>query len=151
VSEVEGLNQISRPADIQFEMISKVPLFASLGKKHVQAISGFGKRLSYDPGRKIVKEGEKGIGFYLILDGQVEVRSGDKVLAKLSKGNFFGEMALLDKEPRSADVVATAPTTCFGITGWSFEEILRKEPEIASGIIKELARRLREANAGLTE
>ena len=132
-------------------MISKVPLFANLRKKHIEAISGSGKRLSYDPGRKIVKMGEKGIGFYLILDGQVEVRSGDKVLEKLGKGNFFGEMALLDKQPRSADVVAVAPTTCFGITGWSFEEILKKEPEMVLGIMRELARRLREANAALTE
>ena len=145
------LNQMSRLADIQLEMIRRVPLFENLDKKHVEAISSVGKRLSYDPGRKIVKKGEKGIGFYLILDGQVEVRSGDKVLAKLNKGNFFGEMALLEKEPRSADVVAIAPTTCFGITGWSFDEILKKEPEIASGIIRELARRLRQANAALTE
>ncbi len=145
------MNQISRIHDIQLEMISKVPLFANLEKKHVEAISDAGKRLSYDPGRKIVKKGEKGIGFYLILEGQVEVRSGEKVLAKLGKGNFFGEMALLDNQPRSADVVAVAPTTCFGLTGWSFEGILKKEPEMVFGIMKELTRRLRESDAALTE
>ncbi len=132
-------------------MISKVPLFANLEKKHVEAISDAGKRLSYDSGHKIVRKGEKGMGFYLILEGKVEVRSGEKVLAKLGKGNFFGEMALLDNQPRSADVVAVAPTTCFGLTGWAFEGILKKEPEMVIGIMKELTHRLRESDAALTE
>ncbi len=82
----------------------------------------------------------------------VHIQCGSQTSFKpLGKGNFFGEMALLDNQPRSADVVAVAPTTCFGLTGWSFEGILKKEPEMVFGIMKELTRRLRESDAALTE
>ncbi len=132
-------------------MVSRVPLFANLGKKHLNYISEVGRRSSYDPGEKIVKKGEEGNGLYLILEGEVEVRSGDRVLASLGKGNFFGEIALFDSQPRSADIVAVSRTTCFGITARSFERILQKEPKIVQGIIRELARRLRKANVALME
>lgn len=140
-----------RVSDPQLEMISRVPLFANLGKKHLKSISEVGKRLSYDPAEKIVKKGEEGNGLYLILEGQVEVRSGDRVLANLGKGNFFGEIALFDNQPRSADIVAVSSTTCLGITALSFERILQREPKIVLAIIRELAHRLRKANVALTE
>ncbi len=98
-----------------------------------------------------MSKGEEGSTLYLILDGLVAVRSGNRVLANLGKGNFFGEIALFDKQPRSADVVAVSHTTCLGITAASFERILQKEPKIVLGINRELARRLRNANVALTE
>jgi len=140
-----------RASDQQFELMSRVPLFTNLDKKHLNYLADTAKRSSYDSGEVIVRKGERGNGFYVILEGQVEVRSGDRVLASLGKGNFFGEIALFDNQPRTADIVAVSPTTCFGIAGPSFERILGKEPKIVHGIIKELAQRLRKANAALTE
>jgi len=130
-------------ADQQLGMISRVPLFSGLNGKHLRSISDKGRRVSFGPGEKIVRKGEPGDGLYLILEGDVEVRSGNRVLATIGKNNFFGEIALLDKKPRSADIVAMSPTTCFLITANSFERAIQKEPKIVFGIMKELSRRLR--------
>jgi CRP-like cAMP-binding protein len=134
-----------------FEATSRVPLFANLDKKHLNYLANVARRSSYRPGEIIVRKGEKGDELCLILAGQVEVRSGGKVLANLGKGDFFGEIALFDNQPRSADVVAVSPTTCFGIARPSFQRILGKEPKMVPGIMKELANRLRKANVSLTE
>ena len=130
-------------ADQHTEIISRVPLFSGLNGKHLRSISDKGRQVSFDAGEKIVRKGEPGDGLYLILEGDVEVRSGNRVLATISKNNFFGEIALLDKKPRSADIVAISPTTCFLITANSFERTIQKEPKIVFGIMKELSRRLR--------
>ena len=77
------------------------------------------------------------------MDGKVEVRKGAKVVSKLGTGEFFGEMALLERQPRSADVVATAPTRCYGLTAWAFTGLVKSRPEIALNMIHELSSRLR--------
>ncbi len=139
------------PTDPQLETLSRVPLFANLKPKHLRSISDAGRRSSYEPGEKIVRKGEEGNSLYLILDGEVEVRSGTRVLASLGKRNFFGEIALLDNRPRSADIVAVAPTTCLMITARSFERIIHDDPGIIQEIVAELIRRLRKANVSMTE
>ena len=77
-------------------------------------------------------------------------RSGTKILSKLGSGQFFGEMALLDRQPRTADVVAIVPTKCFGLTAWAFAAIVRSNPEIALNMLKEITARLRKLDE-LTE
>jgi len=101
----------------------------------------------YDAGKTIVGEGGAGIGFYLVLEGRVEVRKGEKVLATLEKGQFFGEMSVIDGQPRSADVVAVSPTKCWVLVSWSFAGLLKGHPEIALPMLKELVRRLRAAQS----
>ncbi|MDA4122491.1 MAG: cyclic nucleotide-binding domain-containing protein [Thaumarchaeota archaeon] len=133
------------------EMLRSVPLFSGLKPKHIKTIIDSGRQTSYDAGKHIVKEGEDGVGFYLILDGEVEVRRRGKLLSKLGKGDFFGEMSLIDKQPRSADVIAMTPVTCFGLTSWIFSGIVRTEPDIAMNLMRELVRRLRGTNKVLTE
>ncbi|MGI0091371.1 MAG: Crp/Fnr family transcriptional regulator [Nitrososphaerales archaeon] len=106
---------------------------------------------TYGPGEIIEKEGDFAIAFYLITDGLVEVRKGRKVLAKLGRGQYFGEMSLLDKQPRSATVVSIATTTCLLMISWNFMAYLETEPKLAIGVMKELARRLRETDQALSE
>lgn len=127
--------------------ISSVAFFSALDKKQLKALAEGGRERRFNEGDKIVSEGDMGIGFYLILDGKVEVRKGAKVLANLSKGQFFGEMSLIDEERRSADVVAVQPTKCFLLTPWVFTALVKKHPEIAMGMLKELAKRLRTAQS----
>ncbi len=133
-------------------LLKKVPLFAQLGDRHLQAIARSAKELKYSAGQPIVREGEQSnVGFFLIADGQVEVRRGDQVLAKLGAGQFFGEMSVLDGQPRSADVFAVSDTTCLGLTSWDMKSLVTNTPEIAMGIISELARRLRQTSMKLSE
>lgn len=126
-------------------MIGSVPFFGGLQEKTRKAISAQGKEMSYKSGDSIVDEGTMGVGFYLILDGKAEVRKGGKILATLGKGQFFGEMSLIDEQPRSADVIAVAPTKCWALTSWAFAALVKSHPEIALSMLKEMVKRLRAA------
>jgi CRP/FNR family cyclic AMP-dependent transcriptional regulator len=132
-------------------LLSQVPLFAQMDKKALNSVANSAGKKSYKSGEVIAKEGDKALSFFLILDGSVEVRRGKRVLAILGKGQFFGEMALLDEQPRSADVVATTDTSCILLTSWAFAGVMAANPEISKVIIKELVRRLRETDKTLTE
>jgi CRP-like cAMP-binding protein len=128
-------------------MIGSVPFFSSLNTKNRKVLLEQGKIMSYKAGNTIVTEGTTGVGFFLILDGKAEVRKKGEVLATLSKGQFFGEMSLIDDLPRSADVVALQPTKCWAITSWSFASVIRAHPELALGMLKEVVKRLRAAQS----
>ena len=121
-----------------------VPLFAGLERRELETIAESGREVSFEAGKKILQQGERGLAFLLILEGSVEVNKDGKRLAKLGKGQFFGEMTVIDDQPRSADVVAIEPTTCFGLTAWSFNAVIGSNPSIAKQIMKELVRRLRQ-------
>jgi len=126
-------------------MIDNVPFFSGLDAKTKKALLAQGKEMSYKTGDTIVTEGTTGVGFYLIVDGSAEVRKKGKLLATLSRGQFFGEMSLIDDMPRSADVVAVQPTKCWAITSWSFASLIKIHPQLAVGMLKEVVKRLRAA------
>jgi CRP/FNR family transcriptional regulator, cyclic AMP receptor protein len=126
-------------------MLGTVPFFSTLDEKRRKSLVSEGKEMSYKAGDTIVGEGAMGVGFYLILDGKAEVRKGTRILASLGKGQFFGEMSLIDDEPRSADVVAAAPTRCWALTSWAFTGLVKTNPEVALLMLKEMVKRLRAA------
>lgn len=128
-------------------LLASVPLFSGLDDKKRKSIAGQGKLMSYKPGDSIVEEGSMGVGFYLILDGKAEVRKGGKVVASLGKGQFFGEMSLIDSQPRSADVVAATQTECWALSSWVFDSIVKATPDIALVMLKEVVKRLRAAQS----
>jgi CRP/FNR family cyclic AMP-dependent transcriptional regulator len=101
------------------------------------------RELKYDTGVVIVRKGEAGVGFYLIADGTVEVRSDGRVLSKLGPGQYFGEMSILDGQPRSADVVTLEPVRCLALTPWSFKSLVTEHPRMALKLLQESVRRLR--------
>jgi CRP-like cAMP-binding protein len=128
-------------------LIADVPLFEGLNEKTRKAIAGAGKEMSYKAGEMIVGEKGVGVGFYLILDGKAEVRKGKRVLAALGKGQFFGEMSVIDGLPRSADVVTMQQTRCWVLPAWSFAGLIKAHPEVALPMLKELVKRLRTTQA----
>jgi len=130
--------------------LGSVPFFSGLNAKQLKMVAESGKELSYKTGDVIVQEGTMGVGFYMVINGKVEVRKGSKVLATLAKGQFFGEMSLIDEQPRSADVVAIIPTECFSLSTWVFSALVRQHPELALPMLKELAKRLRAAQSSPT-
>lgn len=132
------------------ETIGSIPLFSGLDKKDRERIAGAGREVTFEKGKTILREGEPGLALLLILEGKVEVRKRGKLLSTLGNGGFFGEMTVIDDKPRSADVVAVAPTTCFGLTSWAFAGLVRTYPEIALAVMKELVRRLREVQETAT-
>lgn len=136
---------------VLLQKLHTVPLFSGMKDKQLKSILESGKQQSYPEGNVIVGEGESGVGFYLILDGGVEVKRKGRAMAKLGAGNFFGEMSLLDSNPRSSDVVAVAPTTCLVLSSWEFQALVESHNEIAMNLLKTLIHRLRESNKALSD
>lgn len=128
------------------KMLEMVPIFSGLTQKELRSVASSSKEKKFQAGETMVSEGESGVGFFLIIEGRAEVRRGGKVLSKLGEGQFFGEMTLLDEQPRSADVVAVEPTRCLIFTVWDFHGMVRTYPKMAREIMKEMARRLRLTN-----
>jgi CRP/FNR family transcriptional regulator, cyclic AMP receptor protein len=135
------------------KLLAGVPLFAGLKGKQLKSVaSAFAKERSYDAGEVIEKEGGSAVAFYLLTGGSVEIRKGEKMVSKLGRGQFFGEMALIDKQPRSATVVsAESGTKALVMPLWNFKAVIETDPKVAMGVMKELARRLRETTNALTE
>lgn len=136
---------------IPIEVFGAVPLFRGLGNDELVAIGRLSKKMEFKAGEAIVKEGDAGLGFYIIMSGRASVRRKNRIVAELGRGSFFGEMALLDNQPRSADVIASEPTTCLVLLRWNFWSLVSKNKRVIKGLLEEMARRLRATNKALSE
>lgn len=123
--------------------LAKVPIFSECTKRELTIIGRAAKEVSHAEGTVIAREGERGVGLFLILEGQCKVTIGGKTKAKLGPGDFFGEVALLDGGPRTATVTALTPVRLVGITGWVFRGLLMEHPTIALKTLEAVAGRLR--------
>jgi CRP/FNR family cyclic AMP-dependent transcriptional regulator len=123
--------------------LGQVPIFSGCTKRELAIIARAAKEVSHKEGTVIAREGERGIGLFLILEGQCTVSIGGKTKARLGPGDFFGEVALLDGGPRTATVTATSPVRLVGITGWVFRGLLMEHPSIALRTLESVAGRLR--------
>jgi len=132
------------------EVFGSVPLFRGLDEKELRAVANLSKEMAFREGEAIVKEGDAGLGFYVIIEGEAVVRRRNKTVAKLQRGSFFGEMALFDDQPRSADVVATEPTKCLVLLRWNFWALVSKNKNVVRGLLKEMARRLRATDEAIS-
>ncbi|HZD17947.1 MAG TPA: cyclic nucleotide-binding domain-containing protein [Actinomycetota bacterium] len=123
--------------------LAKVPIFSECSKRELAIIARAAKEVTHREGTVIAREGERGIGLFLILEGRCTVSIGGKTKAKLGPGDFFGEVALLDGGPRTATVTATTQVKLIGITGWVFRGLLVEHPSIALKTLEAVAGRLR--------
>ena len=123
--------------------LAQVPIFAGCTKRELAIITRASKEVSHKEGTVIAREGERGIGLFLILEGRCNVTIGGKTKARLGPGDFFGEVALLDGGPRTATVTAMSPVRLVGITGWVFRGLLMEHPSIALRTLESVAGRLR--------
>lgn len=105
---------------------------------------------SYSAGEVIFHQGDLGTDMFIIQEGEVHIikniNGASHVLSKLEKGDFFGEMSVLESLPRTADAIAITDVKTVIINGARFDEMLRKNPEVAVRIIRKYSKRLREAN-----
>ena len=126
-----------------------IPIFSFLGRDEITAVQSLFVESTHQKGEYICREGDEGDTFHIILDGELEVSVGHddstRVLSILKKGDFFGEMALLDGAPRSADITALGEVTVMVIARAAFSKLLRSEPQIAQVLLRTLAGRLRAA------
>ena len=130
--------------------LRSVPLFEGCTRHEVEAISRAAKEVRHRKGHVIVREGESGIGFFLILEGEAEVTIGGKRRAKLGPGDFFGELSLLDQGTRTATVAALTPIRLLGLTAWVFRGLVEQHPTIALNMLRVVAERLRRASSPIS-
>jgi CRP-like cAMP-binding protein len=124
------------------EQLSKVPLFASLDKKHLKQISGLVTQIDVKEGKDLTREGEHGNEFIIVLEGTAEVKVHGKVVATRGPGDYFGEIALISNQPRTATVTATSPMKIEVIGRREFQTMLHDNPSIATELLAIAADRL---------
>jgi CRP-like cAMP-binding protein len=132
------------------ERLAGVPLFAGLSKRELGAIAAAAKEVDHHPGEFLARQGESGVGFFLIVDGTARVVVGGRTRRRLGGGDTFGEIALLDGGPRTASVVAESPVRLLGITAWGFRALLAQHPSITLKLLEQVASRLRAASSSIT-
>jgi len=126
------------------EALSQVPLFAYLSPRYLRRIADLTVEHRYMEGASIVKEGDKGDTFYVVLEGQAKVVSAaGRTLNRVFPGDFFGEISLLDGGPRTATVVAETPMMLLGLPRRAFLNVLESEPAVAVKLLQHVAGMLR--------
>ena len=136
------------------ELLKKVRIFSNLEDNYIKEIADFCVRRSFKKDDIIIKQGEPGIGLFIISSGNVkiikELANGEKIeVSEHGPGEFIGEMSVIDNAPRSASVVAFENTDCLVLSAWDFKARLKAHPEIALELLPVIVKRFRETNEKL--
>lgn len=128
--------------------LQKVPIFNDLTQRQLQSVAKLAYEREYKAGDTIVKQGEQGVGLFLVVAGKAEAvrerADGSKaVVNTFETGDFFGELALLDDGARTASVITCEDTQCLGLPRWDFQTLLKTDAEMSLSILLEVARRFR--------
>ncbi|GAC1428155.1 MAG: hypothetical protein PVS3B3_28010 [Ktedonobacteraceae bacterium] len=133
------------------DTLAHVELFSSLDKKELQTLAKSSQERTYSAGTKLFSQGDSGSGLYILKSGKVSItqKSGaqgvEKEINTVGAGETFGEMALLDDQPRSATVTAVEDVTALLLPIWEFRGAIKSHPDIALKLLAVLSRRLRKA------
>ena len=125
-----------------------VELFSELPGRELLSLATIAEEVLLKRGMEIFREGDQGDSLFVVVRGEVEVRRGGRSVAVVSERETFGEMALLDGEPRSATVTPMVDGVALRIERETFFELLATRREIAMGVIRILTRRLRRSHPG---
>lgn len=132
------------------ESLRHVPLFRELSNRDLKRLAASMSERSYAPGQVVVSEGERGVGFFVILEGHAKASQAGEDRGTLGAGDYFGEMALIDGDDRAASVVADDELRCAAMTMWNFRPFVKEHPDVAWGLLTALVKRVREGQAGQT-
>lgn len=124
------------------ELIKRVPLFAECSRKDLNEIAGIADEIDLREGKELTTEGRPGREFFILIEGEADVKKRSRRVNTLGPGDFFGEIALVTQRPRTATVVATAPVRALVITDRSFRSLLEHQPAIQGKVMSALAARL---------
>jgi CRP/FNR family cyclic AMP-dependent transcriptional regulator len=129
------------------DLLRKVPLFSDLDNRELSDIAKSMKQRTFSQGQQIAVEGESGVGFFVIEDGEAKVTvQGDEV-RRLGPGDYFGELALISQGARTATVTADTDLKTYGMTFWDFRPLVEETPGIAwkllQGAVKQYDQSLR--------
>ncbi len=132
------------------DALSQVPLFSGLTRRHLNQLADATDEVRFRPGATVIREGDLGETLFVILEGQAEVTRGGRTLRRLGPGDFFGEISLVDRGPRSASVAAETPLVTVRLFRRAFVKLARSEPSLVAKVLATLAGRVRSAERSLT-
>jgi CRP-like cAMP-binding protein len=128
--------------DAKVELLKRVPLFSKLDKKGLQDVAHIADQIDLPAGKEMATEGDRGREFFVLLDGEADVTKAGQHINTMHKGDFFGEIALVTKMPRTATVTATSDVDVLVITERDFDGLLKRSPEVGRQIAEALAERV---------
>jgi CRP-like cAMP-binding protein len=126
----------------KLELLRRVPLFRELSKRDLEEVAKIADELDFQEGKSLTTEGAAGREFFVIVEGTAEVTRGRRKLRTLSDGDFFGEISLITRLPRTATVTTASPVRALVVTDRSFRSLLEHQPGIQSKVLSALGERL---------
>jgi len=128
--------------DGKVELIRKIPLFSKLSKKGLEEVAHIADEIDLPKGKVMALEGDRGREFFVLLEGEADVTKGDRSINTMREGDFFGEIALVTKMPRTASVTASTDVRVLVITERDFGALLKHSPEVGRSVAEALAERV---------
>ena len=128
--------------DGKVELIRKVPLFSKLSKKGLEDVAHIADELDLPAGKTMAEQGDRGREFFVLLEGEADVTKDGDTINTMRGGDFFGEIALVTKMPRTASVTATTDVRVLVITERDFGSLVKHSEEVARGVAEALAERI---------
>jgi CRP-like cAMP-binding protein len=128
------------------DVLREIPLFAPLSKRHVKRIANLARPRRFPVDSAIVRKGQRGETFFVILDGEATLSLPKRRSVPLGAGDFFGELSLLDGGPRTGTIIAKTPVLAMAIGRRPFLKLVGRDSDLALGLLKAKAERLREAD-----
>lgn len=138
------------PKRSELSILRSVPLFEGMSDRNLRVVLREAKEDVFSPGQTIVKEGQAGGRFYVIIEGRAAVLTGSRKRATLGSGAFFGEISLLDRGTRSATVTAETHIRALSIASWNFLSLLEENWGMARKVLVQLCARIRNLERSLT-
>lgn len=120
-----------------------VPLFQGISEESLARLAAVTGEQSFGPGHFIVLQGQVGSGLYVILEGTVRIVLGSTELTTLHAGDFFGELSVIDQQPRNASVQAVTQVRCLALASWDLLGLLEADNALALNLIRGLVERVR--------
>jgi CRP-like cAMP-binding protein len=124
------------------ELIKGVPLFSHCSKKELGMVAQIADEIDLPEGKTLMREGDRGREFFVLVEGNAEVRKQGSKVNALGRGDFFGEIALVSHKPRTATVTTTSPSRALVVTEQSFRSLLDGAPDVQRKILLALADRV---------
>ena len=126
---------------VVIEWLRQVPLFSACSKRELADVAAIADEIDLPDGRELTREGERGREFFVLVQGEVDVTKGGDHVRTLSAGDFFGEIALVSDEPRTATVTAKGPVRVLVITDRAFKALIERSPGIDAEVQEAAAER----------
>jgi CRP/FNR family transcriptional regulator, cyclic AMP receptor protein len=117
-----------------------VPIFEGLDDRELERIAGSMKDRTFRAGDTVTTEGQGGIGFFVIENGEAKVTIGGEERRRLGAGDYFGEVALLTDSPRTATITAETDLHCYGMTSWDFKPLVESHGSIAWKLLQAMSK-----------